>query len=1661
MSSSTPTIGEKNTQNSESSRQNPHIGANPPTLDSGPSPQKGANGSNGVLSPQQMEAMRHRYIEETTAAIQQTTLVDKPFDKDLLISFARAVLRRADDRYIRMHSGLNLPDQLIHSLCMVWRRPKSDIKVRVFNPTADQDGYTVTGTVIETLMPDQPFIFDTIKLFLEISDVVIKNSTNVIIDVVRDEEGRLLSVGTGNGSPESYCRLLIEQVPEDPVCRVYESEIRARLHSAALVTRDFHRMKKMAADAKTLYEYLASIMPNFVPYLTEAIGFIDWLMSEHFVFMGALSCRSEPGKAVEVVPQEGLGIGSARRSPGLAVDQEKFKHFSADRPVDKYFIQVRKSDTASTVHRTGKIDEILIKRFDLDGRLIGGVVLMGLFTHKAIRSRGGDIPILQAKLKEILSAEDVRPDGHDYKAITDAFNSLPVEYLFNATAADITRLIRTMLLADLERRTRSHLAIEPGARSAYLFVVVPKAVYTDDIRVRVQAHIKQSLGATYVDHRSFFGKNDSVMLHLFLTGDNPLLPVVENQLAEELLQICSPWTERFRTALFDRFPEPEAVVLYQRYGAAFSDSFRTAHSPTSTAQSIEAFETVRTTRRLVFDFVVPEAHDHDKKSVQLLIYESSGLYLTDVLPILDHFGMRVFDQSSQTVTTASGDDIVVDTFRIDLESLGGFDLVTDKARVTAALSAIFERRMASDRLNTLVILADLTWQQTDLIRAYVGYSRQIVAQYSPDIVQRVLTDNPRFVRHLLNYFHAKFDPDLLAHHPNADRPSLVASAQSAMDDALRDVTLFVQDRILRHFRNLVDATLRTNFFRSDRPFHYISFKLDCNAVEAMSGTRPWREIYVHHVDMEGVHLRGGAVARGGIRWSDRSDDYRQEILGLMTTQMVKNTLIVPVGAKGGFLLKQQRSTDADRRAFADAMYRVLIRGILDITDNRSPEGTLPPPNVVRYDNDDTYLVVAADKGTAHLSDTANQLAAEYRFWLADAFASGGSAGYDHKVEGITAKGAWACTRRHFHEMGIDPERDTIRVVGIGDMSGDVFGNGMLLSKTIQLVAAFDHRHIFIDPAPDPAASFVERERLFKLKSSSWKDYNPDKISPGGGVFDRSAKAIQLSPQAMTLLGIDMPQVSGERVIQAILTLDVDLLWNGGIGTYIKSSEEDNRDVSDKANDSVRVDGQKIRAKVVGEGGNLGATTRGRIEFALAGGHINNDAVDNAGGVNLSDHEVNLKVLFAPLLQNQVLTVVDRDRVMREVCQEVVDRVVADNDLQALRISLDELRSRRDIFAFGRTIRHLRDMGVMDSYKEHMPTSRRQVARNEKKLGLVRPELAVLGAHAKMWAFRELLAAGRLDADMSAEFLELYFPQQILDHYGDAVRNHLLLREILTTVETNLIVDYAGCGFFAEVTAETDRSVPDVALAYLYANRVMDAWSLKKQIRSAEAQLPAVAVYQALLKVEDVLRSLTVWILRQLPGELLISGKERVIAWQDAVQSQRHHVLDWAPEGAVGELRVGAQEWVVCGFQEQVASELAILPTAAMLLPSVEIAHDAAVSLQTAFRVYGDVGDLFGLKAVIESTHRHSSDDKWESLAIRSLRQEFADFRRELTTAVIRRADASRAPGEVAKAFLEQFPMFSAVAADVVTFGESPSVASLFVVISRFRKAMHQMQTTQS
>lgn len=1656
MSSKTPTFNQKNTVNDETFAQNQNMAPVSAGFGSQVAAWSGTNGTNGVLSPQQLDAMRHRYIEETTAAIHQTTLVDKPFDKELLISFARSVLRRADDRYIRMHSGLYLPDQLSHSLCMVWQRPKSDIKVRVFNPTVERDGYTVAGTVIETLMPDQPFIFDTIKLFLEISDVVIKNSTNVIIDVVRDDDGRLVSVGTGQGAPESYCRLLIEQVPEEPLCRVYESEIRARLHSAALVVRDFHRMKKVAADARTFYEYLASMMPKFAPYLAEAIGFIDWLMSEHFVFMGALSCRSEPGKGVEIVSEEGLGVMSARKAPTSALDQEKFKHFSADRPIDKYFIQVRKSDTASTVHRTGKIDEILIKRFDLDGRLVGGVVLMGLFTHKAIRSRGGDIPILQAKLKEILAGEDVRPDGHDYKAITDAFNSLPVEYLFNATAADITRLIRTMLLADVERRMRSHLAIEPGARSAYLFVVVPKTVYTDDVRVRVQEHIKQSLGATYVDHRSFFGKNDSVMLHLFLTGDNPLLPVVESQLAEELLQICSPWSERFRNALFERFSESEAVVLYQRYGAAFTDSFRNAHSPNATAWSIEAFETVRTTRRLVFKFVVPDVHDHDKKSVQLLIYEASGLYLTDVLPILDQFGMRVFDQSSQHVTTASGDDIVVDTFRIDLDSLGGFDLATDEMRVTDALSAIFERRMASDRLNKLVILADLTWQQTDLIRAYVGYSRQIVAQYSPDIVQRVLTDNPQFVRHLLRYFHAKFDPALGALHPDSDRALLIAQTQTAMDEALREVTSFVQDRILRHFRNLVDATLRTNFFRTDRPFHYISFKLDCQAVEAMTGTRPWREIYVHHVDMEGVHLRGGAVARGGIRWSDRSDDYRQEILGLMTTQMVKNTLIVPVGAKGGFLLKQQRSTDAERRAFADAMYRVLIRGILDITDNRSPEGTLPPPNVVRYDNDDTYLVVAADKGTAHLSDTANQLAAEYGFWLADAFASGGSAGYDHKVEGITAKGAWATTRRHFHEMGIDPEREPIRVVGIGDMSGDVFGNGMLLSKTMLLVAAFDHRHIFIDPAPDAAASWVERERLFKLKASSWKDYNSAIISPGGGVFDRSAKAIELSPQAMALLGIDTPQVSGERVIQAILTLDVDLLWNGGIGTYIKSAEEDNRDVSDKANDSVRVDGQKLRAKVVGEGGNLGATPRGRIEFALAGGHINNDAVDNAGGVNLSDHEVNLKVLFAPLLQNNTITMMERDKVMRQVCQEVVGRVVADNDLQALRISLDEIRSRRDIFAFGRTIRHLRDRGVMDPYKEHMPTSRRQVARNGQKLGLVRPELAVLGAYAKMWVFRELLATGRLDAGMSTEFLELYFPQQILDNFDGAVRNHLLLREILTTVETNLIVDYAGCSFFAEITAETDRSVPDVALAYLYANRVMETWALKKQIRSLESELPANLVYQALLRIEDVLRALTVWILRQLHGDLLTAGNDRVNAWHHAMVAHRHQLLDWVPDGMVAEVRAGAQEWVAGGFHEQTATDLAVLPIAAMLLPAATIVSETSAELQTVFRVYGDVGDLLGLKAVIDSTNHHSSDDKWESLAIRSLRQEFTEFRHQLTKAIVHNADLSRPAGDLTKVFLEQNPVFSAVAADVVTFGESPSVASLFVVISRFRKAMQQM-----
>jgi glutamate dehydrogenase len=1164
-------------------------------------------------------------------------------------------------------------------------------------------------------------------------------------------------------------------------------------------------------------------------------------------------------------PRFGGGLGTSELDPIAFDGLDRALAEGGGAP----YVRVRNSTRRSRIQRQARLDHVLARWFDAQGRPGGLVVFEGLFTYRARVRPASEVPMLAPILARILEDAALPPEAYRTRMMHYAFSVLPVEFLFMAPREDVAAVLERILASAEGRTTELGLSVDIAHGTAYVFVAMPKAEYDEELRLAIEELLQRRFGAPVTDHDVSLGVLETAVVHFFLSGAELSAPDAET-LREEVVQLVAPWRERLRTALERRFGEAQAEGLLLRYEEAFPEDYRRVVSASRTVADIEHLEALLAGKPMAFDLFREEVGG--KLGDPLLrIYERQDMLLSDLLPVLTRFGLLVSNQYETKVHPAGERELSIDTFRIGgLAGVPGADVMAARERFLEGLEAVFAGRFTDRPLNALLLRTEMTWREVGLMRSYLAYAQQLGFRFTPNQVRDVLLQYAEMVPGLARIFRIKFDPAL--GRDRSERAQLLEEARQDFLARLQAISDYSADRILRSLLDFMDATVRTNLYLRGGTADNLALKFRCQDVELMAPPRPLYEIFVHHVDVEGVHLRGGKVARGGIRWSDRVDDYRTEILGLMRTQMVKNSIIVPVGAKGGFLLHRPADDPKERRVQADAAYRLFVGALLDVTDNRQDGKVVRPADLIVYDEDDPYLVVAADKGTAHLSDTANGLAQERGFWLNDAFASGGSHGYDHKATGITARGAWVCAQRNLRELGIDPERDPITVVGIGDMSGDVFGNGLLMSRNFKLLAAFDHRHVFLDPDPDPKRSFAERERLFRLPGSSWNDYDRSVISRGGGVFPRAAKEIPLSPELQKRFGLGVPALPGEEMIRAILTLDVDLLWNGGIGTYAKASTEDHREVGDRTNDQVRVDAKDVRAKVIAEGGNLGVTMAGRIEYAAKGGRVNLDAIDNSGGVDLSDHEVNLKILVELSCRAGRLSFAERDRLLTQAEQEVVQSVLANNGSQSRLLSLDQRRSRRDAPRFARAIRFLSRTVPFDARALRLPDLRTLRARAQNGEGVLRPELSLLAGYGKIYVKRQLLKEGHLDPRSPRlwPLLLAYFPRAIAERFRAEVAEHLLAKEIGITMLTNRLVDDAGLTFFPELEAWSGRTTSEVAAAYLTAEVAAEASELKKGILLHEGEQASEGVYRALLRLEDGLEQGAALLLTGLGGGTLES-----------------------------------------------------------------------------------------------------------------------------------------------------------------------------------------------
>jgi glutamate dehydrogenase len=1217
-------------------------------------------------------------------------------------------------------------------------------------------------------------------------------------------------------------------------------------------------------------------------------------------------------------------------------------------------------------------------------------VIFGLYLANTHQQSALTIPALNSKITQALDRLNIAPCTYNFRKVEELLATFPKTELFFLSADQLDEIIKSLLF--FNHSSIRVIPIDNELNSLSLLLIVPCSLSPNADFSKIETHLKRFFNAHSLITRILQFHSDYYIVQLNINSSGVIDITDLDTLNANLTNLMQSWEQKLRLILVREHGSRMGQELWHKYANVFCANYRSTIHPRFCARDIAKLERVLESKSEQVELWGPVTATNT--ACRLQFYSTQQGYLNELMPVLVNLDLTIIDEIDFSVTVA-GRDLYIKSFGV-LNKLPGSDsLLQVKTRLLDALMVLRSGLAENDYLNRLLVSTGLDWQQIDIFRGYRNYYFQLGTSFSKKTVAFALINNPRSVLALYRYFEARFKPDERWSNMMDREEQALFPARLELIDALQDVDNVNDDRILRTFFNLIDSTVRTNFYkRKGCEDYFFSFKISAIGINEMPVPRPLFEIYVHNAEMEGIHLRGGMVARGGIRWSDRPDDFRTEILGLMKTQMTKNALIVPVGSKGGFIIKQVYTEREQGMALSKRAYQTLMRGLLDLTDNRVAGKVVAPVDIIRYDEDDPYLVVAADKGTAHLPDTANGVSGEYDFWLGDGFASGGSRGYDHKELGITARGAWVCVQRHFREMTLDIQQQPFTVVGIGDMSGDVFGNGMLLSEQICLKAAFNHRHIFLDPNPDPVTTFAERQRLFDLPRSSWNDFDAALISAGGGVYERDAKEIPLSAQIQQWLGVRHESLDPDSLIQLLLRAEVDLLWNGGIGTYVKSSSQKNEDAGDRSNDSLRINGNQIRAKVIGEGGNLGMTQLARIEYALNGGRINTDAIDNSAGVDCSDHEVNLKIFMRHLIETgQVADIDERDKLLGAVTEHVSLAVLGNNYGQSLSLSLDLLRNQVERELFVDLSSRLVAVGLLDRQSETLPSTKEILAR---KQGYTRPELSILMAYSKMHLFRSILDDSDFLEDDSA-ILASYFPQPIQQQFARQLQEHPLRREIVATVITNNVIDCGGSTFCFRLARMYDVSWPAAAKAHNHFSQVIGATELRKSIYALDDSIPCTAQYKLLLEVETSINTMCDWSFSQNKGML---ENSKIVPLQQYL-AEFIKILSSVLDQAVWQRCQDRQdELVAYGISKDLAARFAALPVLESLLPLVSLVEELDGEIHSIALTLNEVKSRFAIDGLLAQLQHVALRDSWDRMTQHLLIMRFNHVLFRLTQKVL-------------------------------------------------------------
>jgi glutamate dehydrogenase len=1536
-------------------------------------------------------------------------------DAQLAEAFARQLYRWVAPEDVAERDPLDLYGLALGHFNFARERAPGTPKVRVYNPRFEEHGWQSTHTAVEIVTDDMPFLIDSVSMELNRAGCGVHLIIHPVLAVRRDAQGRLTEILPQADPLEEGA--IGESVIHAEVARQSDPgklhEVEARLERVIAEVRcaveDWLAMRGQALEA-------AAEVRDDDP---EAAAFLDWLADDNFTFLGYRDA-------------DGTGLGILRDSQ----EQDPSEGLSTESGA----ITLTKANERSTVHRAAYLDFVGV----------GGRCFLGLYTHTAYRSSPTEIPILRRRVARVLEQAGFPQGSHNEKALLEILDTYPRDELFQISEEELFDAAMGILHLGERQRLRLFARRDPFGRFFSLLVFVPRDRFNTENRRRVEAILRTATGANSIDYTTRVSESVLVRLHFQAYVEPGAAPDFDPGEVEMMLVAATrSWADDLEEALLDELGEARGGELFQRYGDAFPAAYRADWVARSALADIVHIEELPDADGLGISLYRPlEAGPRMLRAK--LFRAGRPLMLSDVLPLFENMGVEVADERPYPIVPRGRDGVWIYDFGLTYSGRGDLDTGGVRESFQDTFVRAWRGEVENDAYNRLVLGGALTWREITVLRAIGKYLRQARITYSDRYVEEALVSHPEIARLLVALFQARFDP----RRRDRDDAAEVAERVEAAIDAVESLD---QDQILRMFLGVIRAILRTNYFQTGptEAASHLSFKLDPTQLRWLPQPRPRYEIFVYSPRTEGVHLRGGPVARGGIRWSDRREDFRTEVLGLMKAQMVKNAVIVPVGAKGGFVVKRPPAKREELPEEVVACYSIFIRGLLDLTDDIDGGQVVPPDNVVRYDGDDPYLVVAADKGTATFSDIANGIALEEGFWLGDAFASGGSTGYDHKKMGITARGAWESVKRHFRELGHDVQSQDFTVVGVGDMSGDVFGNGMLLSRHIRLVGAFNHRHVFIDPNPDTERSFAERTRLFEQPGSSWEDYDSDAISEGGGVYDRAAKSISVSPEAREALAIEAESLKPNELVQALLRAPVDLLWNGGIGTYVKAIEETHADAGDKANDAVRVDAPELRARVIGEGGNLGLTQRGRIEYALAGGRVNTDAIDNSGGVDCSDREVNIKILLDAIVEAGDLTEKQRNELLAEMTDAVAALVLQDNYEQSETLSLAEANASSMVDVHQRFIRFLETRNNLDRELEALPDDEEIGERKREDSGLTRPEIAALLAYSKIDLHEALLESNvPEDPYLSAE-LERYFPAPLPERFGPQMRSHRLFRQIVTTQVVNNMLHGGGTTFAFRLHEETGAPASQIARAYACAREIFEMRPLWAEIEHLDNQCDSSVQVDLLLEGRRLVERASRWLLGNRPRQLDIASTVRHFRpGAMALYAQVTRLL--SPEDAEPLAR-RADELRERGVPEDLATRVAALPIMFSALDIVVVADERELDEDRVAAAHFRLGSRLGLHWLRDRIVALPRDDRWRARARAALRDDLYAIHREITSEVLRSADADTEPEGLVDGWIDSNPASERALQTIgdIRSGQSYDLTTLPVAVREMRNLIAQ------